>query len=306
MLIGILIKNEAISSVFMEIKLIDIEKIDNFIQDFKKNILPLLQKISKDKGDFLYIDKMEKYLQISSSELRLKGLSMNFDFFNQCRKSELCLGGFLIRNPNDVDVFNRMYGLFNDELLKKDIYFIFLFLTPLFIGLNNNIRMYGRNSDTYLQFHTSYNVGKTYMLVKGIKNEIHRIYGNVYDFTVESNLSHNTTLNYEISIEKVVSDQPSLNDGDVRFYLQRMSNGEFIDTSITSNPQPFIALKQDSFLGSKKDSMVLYSGTFTNTSSENKEMKQSFRLRMWVSQDTIIDSISRDFNIQLNVTAKAI
>lgn len=49
MLIGILIKNEAISSVFMEIKLIDIEKIDNFIQDFKKNILPLLQKISKDK-----------------------------------------------------------------------------------------------------------------------------------------------------------------------------------------------------------------------------------------------------------------
>lgn len=202
MLIGILIKNEAISSVFMEIKLIDIEKIDNFIQDFKKNILPLLQKISKDKGDFLYIDKMEKYLQKSSSELRLKGLSMNFDFFNQCRKSELCLGGFLIRNPNDVDVFNRMYGLFNDELLKKDIYFIFLFLTPLFIGLNNNIKMYGRNSDTYLQFHTSYNVGKTYMLVKGIKSEIHRIYGNVYDFGLSEceSVLHDLAIKYNYDL----------------------------------------------------------------------------------------------------------
>ena len=130
--------------------------------------------------------------------------------------------------------------------------------------------------------------------------------GNVYDFTVESNLSHNTTLNYEISIEKVVSDQPSLNDGEVRFYLQRMSNGEFIDTSITSNPQPFIALKQDSFLGSKKGTMVIYSGTLSNLTDKDKLEKEEFRLRMWVDQETIIDSVSKQFNIKLNVTAKAI
>ena len=91
-----------------------------------------------------------------------------------------------------------------------------------------------------------------------------------------------------------------------RFYLQSLGTNGYEDTGITKTPQPFTPLTENSFLGSKKDSMVLYSGTFTNTSSENKEMKQSFRLRMWVSQDTIIDYISRDFNIQLNVTAKAI
>ena len=39
--------------------------------------------------------------------------------------------------------------------------------------------------------------------------------------------------------------------------------------------------------------------------SHDKEIKDSFRLRMWVAQDTVIDSISRDFNIKLNVVAKA-
>lgn len=129
--------------------------------------------------------------------------------------------------------------------------------------------------------------------------------GNVYDFVVYTNLSANTTINYEISAEKIVSDQ-MLDDNNVRFYLQTVGMNGYEDTAITKTPQPFISLTENSFLGSKKGSMVLYSGTFTNSTSENKKMKQAFRLRMWVSQDTIIDSISRDFTIQLNVTAKAI
>ena len=52
--------------------------------------------------------------------------------------------------------------------------------------------------------------------------------------------------------------------------------------------------------------MVLYSGTLANTSGTSKELRENFRLRMWVSKDTIIDSVSRNFDIKLNVTAKAI
>lgn len=162
---------------------------------------------------------MEKYLQEFSLELRLNGLRMNFDFFNRCRKSELCLGGFLIKNPNDVYVFNRMHGLFNDELLKKDIYFTFLFLIPLFNGLNNNIKMYGRNYDSYLQFHTSYNVGKTYMLVKGIKYEIHRIYGNVYDFGLSEceSVLHDLAVKYNCDLrtpeQKIGDSAKAMGDG---------------------------------------------------------------------------------------------
>ena len=59
-------------------------------------------------------------------------------------------------------------------------------------------------------------------------------------------------------------------------------------------------------MGSKKGCMVIYSGTLSNVSDEEKFMEDEFKLRMWVSQDTIIDSVSRDFNVKLNVVAKAI
>lgn len=128
---------------------------------------------------------------------------------------------------------------------------------------------------------------------------------NVYDFEVQSMLSAQTTLNYEIYVEKIKTDKPTLSNSDVRFYLEKYEDNAYKSTLITQNPQPFIPLENNSFLGSKKGSMILYSGTLFNMTSHDKEIKDSFRLRMWVAQDTVIDSISRDFNIKLNVVAKA-
>ena len=87
--------------------------------------------------------------------------------------------------------------------------------------------------------------------------------------------------------------------------MEKYEDNAYKSTLITQNPQPFIPLENNSFLGSKKGSMILYSGTLSNMTSHDKEIKDSFRLRMWVAQDTVIDSISRDFNIKLNVVAKA-
>lgn len=129
---------------------------------------------------------------------------------------------------------------------------------------------------------------------------------DVYHFTVTSNISAHTTLNYEIYAEKVVSDEEMLSDSSVRFYLEKMGDSGYEATSITQIPQPFVPLKAKSFLGSKKDSMVLYSGTLSNTGDASKDLTDYFRLKMWVSQDTAIDSVSRSFNIKLNVIAKAI
>ena len=128
---------------------------------------------------------------------------------------------------------------------------------------------------------------------------------NVYDFEVQSMLSAQTTLNYEIYVEKIKTDKPTLSNSDVRFYLEKYEDNAYKSTLITQNPQPFTPLENNSFLGSKKGSMILYSGTLSNMTSHDKEIKDSFRLRMWVAQDTVIDSISRDFNIKLNVVAKA-
>lgn len=130
--------------------------------------------------------------------------------------------------------------------------------------------------------------------------------GNVYDFVVRTNLAPHTTLNYEISAEKVKTDTEMLDDDSVKLYLQKYDLNQYVDTPITSIPQHFNALIEDSFLGSKKGTMILYSGTFSNTSDEAKDFSENFRLRMWVDQNTIIDSVSRNFNIKLNVTAKVI
>lgn len=130
--------------------------------------------------------------------------------------------------------------------------------------------------------------------------------GNVYDFVVRTNLAPHTTLNYEISAVKLKTDTEMLSDDSVKLYLQKYDLNQYVDTPITSIPQHFNALTEDSFLGSKKGTMILYSGTFSNTSDEAKDLSENFRLRMWVAQNTIIDSVSRNFNIKLNVTAKVI
>lgn len=130
--------------------------------------------------------------------------------------------------------------------------------------------------------------------------------GNVYDFSVQTILSKNTTINYEISVERTSITSNSLADENIRFYLQKKDGKNYIDTPITTTPQPFLPLKEDSFLGSKKGNMVIYSGTFSNTTDIEQQFSQSFRLRMWVAQDTVIDSVSREFKVRLNVTAKAV
>lgn len=128
----------------------------------------------------------------------------------------------------------------------------------------------------------------------------------VFDFSVETSISGISTINYEISAEKIPIEQELLSDANVRFYLQRKSEHEYESTPITFTPQPFVPLSDTTFLGSSKGTMLLYSGTFTNTVEEVNTYRENFRLRMWVSNDTILDSISRGFKVKLNVSAKAI
>lgn len=130
--------------------------------------------------------------------------------------------------------------------------------------------------------------------------------GNVYDFSVHTILAKDTTINYEVSLEKVHLNTPVLDNQNVRVYLQKQEDDTFVDTPITTMPQPFTPLVEDSFLGTKKGDMVIYSGTFSNITDFDRELSKNFRLRIWVAEDTIIDSISRGFQVKLNVTAKAI
>ena len=129
---------------------------------------------------------------------------------------------------------------------------------------------------------------------------------NVYDFNVNTSLSANTVLNYEVSMEKLDVDAEELSDKDVHIYLEKLEGDQYVSTAITHTAQAFMPIMEDSFLGTKSGQMVLYSGTFSNTTDTSKEMVEHFRLRMWVAQDVIIDSTSKRFQVKLNVTAKAV
>lgn len=130
---------------------------------------------------------------------------------------------------------------------------------------------------------------------------------NVYDFVVSSVISGVTTVDYEVVAEKIeFSDNQKLSDGNVRLYLQKMEKNQFKDTVLTSNPKPFIPNNEESVLGSPAEGMTLYKGSFDNKSTDKKSFNDSFRLRMWVSDDTVLDDIQRTFKIRINVYGKVL
>lgn len=128
----------------------------------------------------------------------------------------------------------------------------------------------------------------------------------IYDFVVNSVISGATTVNYEIVAEKILDDYTILPDSDIRLYLEKYENGEYISTDITFTPKPFEEIGTITELGSPAEGMLLYEGKFVNDSTDKKVFSDSFRLRMWVADSSIIDQISRKFKIRVNVYGKVL
>ena len=52
--------------------------------------------------------------------------------------------------------------------------------------------------------------------------------------------------------------------------------------------------------------MILYEGSFENNTAEKKSFNDYFRLRMWVSDNTILDNIIRKYKLKINVYGKVL
>lgn len=129
---------------------------------------------------------------------------------------------------------------------------------------------------------------------------------NVFDFTVSSVIKGKTTVNYEVVAEKVSVDGELVPDQNVRLYLQKKVADQYVDTEITSIPSPFVSNGSVSVLGSPAEGMILYKGDFTSGEASGGEFSESFRLRMWLSEDSVIDEIPRMFKIRVNVYGKVL
>ena len=129
---------------------------------------------------------------------------------------------------------------------------------------------------------------------------------NVFDFVVSSSIAGATILNYEIVAEKVLVDGEELSDSDIKIYLEKLVNGEYVATDITSTPKGFIKNGNISEIGSKEQEMTLHYDNFQNLDGSKKSFSDNYRLRMWLSEDALIDDVSRTFQIKINVYGKVL
>lgn len=121
---------------------------------------------------------------------------------------------------------------------------------------------------------------------------------DVFDFCTLAMVEKNSTIKYEVSLEKILSDN-NLDDGDVKIYLEKLSNDNYVETDITKIPTSYIPSFNNGL--TPDGNMVLYYGIFSNDSSDDKQMSECFRLRMWIDEDTIIGTSPREFKTMVNI-----
>lgn len=129
---------------------------------------------------------------------------------------------------------------------------------------------------------------------------------NVFDFEISSSIVGSATVSYEIVAEKVQVDGVELDNNNIKIYLEKLVNGQYLATPITEIPKGFIRNGIPSELGSSSDEMTLHYGSFQNLDDQKKVFTDNYRLRMWISENTVIDDVSRTFQIKINVYAKVL
>ena len=116
----------------------------------------------------------------------------------------------------------------------------------------------------------------------------------VFDFTVDINTTQ--AIAYEVTAVK--DDNATLENTDVRLYLERSLDGTKYEEVLA--PSNYTPTKEDDKFGAKKGEMILDTGTV----SENTSYK--YRLRMWLSKDYEITSESKSFTVRVNVYGKEV
>lgn len=113
-----------------------------------------------------------------------------------------------------------------------------------------------------------------------------------FDFNVISTISGSANITYEISAVK--SSNSTLDNNDVKLYLEKNQLGKYVEVM---EPTKFKPLTSKSDIGSEKGTMILYKETVNKTTTDN------YRLRMWLSDKAKVDNISRTFTVQVAIHA---
>ena len=121
----------------------------------------------------------------------------------------------------------------------------------------------------------------------------------VFDFTVEINITGDMAIAYEVTAEKVTSGdkQSTLGDTDVKLYLEKSTDNEnFTQVMAPSN---YSGLTTADDFGAKAGEMVMESN------ATSYSVKFYYKLRMWVDENYEMNGQgSKRFTVKVNVYGK--
>lgn len=117
--------------------------------------------------------------------------------------------------------------------------------------------------------------------------------GEYFDFTIQTNVSKNASVSYEIAVIK--DKKSTIDDSTVKLYLEKQVSGSYEQVT---EPTIFQPIQKASKIGSPKNSMILYKVT------RKKKGTDHYRLRMWLKEDANIQ-VDQSFTIKVNVYGKA-
>ena len=120
--------------------------------------------------------------------------------------------------------------------------------------------------------------------------------GQVFTFTVGATISGTATVSYEIA---AIKKSGTIADSNIRLYLEKSTTGASGTFSQSFAPGPFVARTTAGPNGAPVGSMILESGTFTTTKTND------YKLRMWLKDTAPITGTSQNYTVTVNVYAKA-
>ena len=117
---------------------------------------------------------------------------------------------------------------------------------------------------------------------------------NYFDFFIDVDLKDANYIEYEISAVKN-KDESTISNDDIRIYLEKEKSGTYTKVF---GPSKYKPLSETSKLGSEKGSMILVQ------SKAVKSIKDNYRLRMWLSDTSLLPTGDYSVDVVLNGSAK--
>ena len=247
--------------------------------------IPMLDRITSNKGSYKKKEYYKGYKIPIISDTMFKTMLNNTN-----RKQYASLLIAITLNKDYEEIYNNIEFVKDTLDKERDIEKGRAVWTYGYLGGTNTLQT--GNVALKLLESTSEIIDIKNALPKG-DNE-GKTQEETYNFAVTTKASRNTAISYSINIEKLEVDAgyTSLEDKDIKVYLEDYNNKEIVAPSLISN------------IGTK-----LYSKTNIHNSN-NKEITDKYKLRVWLDKEVDISNWTKEtkleYKFKIGVTSKEV